>query len=171
MKSRTLKCHFQYLWYVLKHKWFVFIEACKLGIPWLGIIHDWSKFGPSEWFPYVHFFHIKKMNPRDESGYYKPVDTGNQKFDQAFLYHSRRNKHHAFNNCHHWENWVLAIENGGEKIFDIPIKYRKEMLADWRGAGKAQKTKGVLYWYKENKDKIRLHSNTRLWIEREIGFK
>jgi hypothetical protein len=47
----------KYLWSMMRHKWFVFIEACKLGIPWLGLIHDLSKFAPSEFIPYARYFY------------------------------------------------------------------------------------------------------------------
>ena len=49
--------YWKYLKAVLKHKWFVFIECRKLGIPWLGVIHDLSKFLPSEFIPYARYFY------------------------------------------------------------------------------------------------------------------
>ena len=46
----------KYTWYIIRHKWYVFIECCKLGIIWRGIWHDWHKFLPGEFFPYaIHF--------------------------------------------------------------------------------------------------------------------
>ena len=60
--------HLKYLCYVLRHKWYVFIECCKLGIPVRGLVHDLSKFRPSEWFPYANFIHKPKQ--RDDTGYY-----------------------------------------------------------------------------------------------------
>jgi hypothetical protein len=49
--------HLRYLKSQLRHKWFVFVECCKLGIPHLGIIHDLSKFLPSEWRGYACYFY------------------------------------------------------------------------------------------------------------------
>lgn len=152
----------KYLWYVIKHKWFVFIECYKLGIPWLGIIHDWSKFRPSEFIPYTrHFFGGRKSGiekGRDSTGYYKPYDTGDKDFDFAWFLHQKRNKHH-------WQWWVFPLDKEGYKMLGMTQKYRKEMLADWKGAGRAQKTPGVEVWYQKNKDKLQLHPSTRLWIE------
>jgi len=148
--------HLRYASYVLRHKWYVFIEACRLGIPWLGIIHDWSKLRPSEWIPYANFFY--GYNPRDETGYYKPTDTGNAAFDFAWLLHQKRNKHH-------WQWWVLPEDEGGIKVLEMPLKYRKEMLADWRGAGRAQGTPDTSKWYATNHHKMRLAPETRAWIE------
>ena len=52
-----LKAHVQYLWYVIRHKWFVFVECLKIGVPlWGALIHDWQKFTPAEWKPYVLSF-------------------------------------------------------------------------------------------------------------------
>lgn len=159
--------HLKYLSYVLRHKWFVFIECCKLGIPWLGIIHDWSKFRPSEWFPYAeHFYGTNKKGikeGRDKTGYYKPYDTGDQAFDFAWLLHQKRNKHH-------WQWWLLPTDAEGVKIFEMPVKYRKEMVADWRGAGRAQGTPDTIAWYDKNKDKMQLQKETRKWVEVEIGY-
>ncbi len=152
----------QYLSYIFRHKWFVFIECCKFGMIWLGIIHDWSKFLPSEFIPYAkHFYGDKESDikkGRDETGYYKAGDTGDVLFDFAWLLHQKRNKHH-------WQWWILPEDDGGTKLFSMPDKYRKEMLADWRGAGKAQGTPGTKAWYDKNKDKMQLSLRTRYWIE------
>jgi len=73
-----MRAYISYLKYILRHKWFVFWEACKLGIPWLGLIHDWHKFLPDEFFPYARYFYNpdgSKKQVRDKTGYYKPDDT------------------------------------------------------------------------------------------------
>jgi hypothetical protein len=156
--------HLKYLSYVIRHKWFVFLECCKLGIPYLGIIHDISKFKPSEWFPYTEYFYgnnegIKKG--RDETGYYQAGDTIDEKFNYAWLLHQKRNKHH-------WQWWVLPMDDGSTKIFDMPLIYKKEMMADWFGAGRAQGTPNTKAWYKKNRDKMKLHPKTREWVEKVL---
>lgn len=57
-----MKKYLRYLNYLVKHKWFVFLEGCKEGIVWQGITHDISKFLPSEFFPYVEYFYGNKKN-------------------------------------------------------------------------------------------------------------
>jgi len=79
----------KYLWAVLRHKWFVFLECCKLGIPWRGIVHDLSKFLPSEFGPYAYYFY--GPYPRDDE--YKPKYVV-EAFNRAWLNHQHRNKHH-----------------------------------------------------------------------------
>ena len=162
-----MKCYLAYLRYIIRHKWYVFIECCKLSIPWLGLIHDYSKFFPDEFFPYARHFYtsdgsLRKV--RDETGYYKPTDTGDPTFDYAWLLHQKRNKHH-------WQWWVLPEDEGGLKILDIPSKYCLEMIADWRGAGCAQGTPDTLTWYGKHKAKMQLSLEARSLIENELNGK
>tara|TARA_Y100000310_G_scaffold76221_2_gene72641 strand:- start:1445 stop:1930 length:486 start_codon:yes stop_codon:yes gene_type:complete len=156
--------HLKYLSYVLRHKWYVMIECFKMRLYWQGIVHDWHKFLPCEWFPYVNFFHGKKAKPvRDETGYYKPTDTGDYAFDLAWLHHQKLARHH-------WQWWVLPEDDGGVKVLEMPDKYLKEMICDWKGAGKAQGTPNTLTWYRKNKDKMMLGETTRKQVEEVIGF-
>lgn len=158
--------HWQYLKYVLRHKWFVLQAGRDLGVPlWQLLMHDWDKFLPDEWFPYANFFFDSqgnKINRRSKTGYYKPTDTGDAAFDYAWLLHQKRNKHH-------WQWWVLPEDSGGVKLLPMPDVYRREMLADWRGAGRAQGTPDTLAWYIANKEKMQLHPETRAWIEIMLG--
>jgi len=160
-----MKRYLVYLWYVILHKWYVFIQCCRFGIPWLGIVHDWSKFLPSELIPYARYFYNpdgSRKQIRNETGYYKPTDTGDPAFDFAWLLHQKRNKHH-------WQWWILPEDEGGTKVLQMPVKYWLEMLADWVGAGKAQGTPDTVGWYDKNKDKLVLHMITRLSLEHTIG--
>lgn len=159
-----MRRYIYYLWYVIRHKWFVFLQCCEFGIPWLGVIHDWSKFLPSEFGPYARHFHNLDGSSkviRNETGYYKPTDTGDVAFDFAWLLHQKRNRHH-------WQWWVVPEDNGGIRIFPMLRKYRLEMLADWLGAGQAQGVPDIVPWYIKNRDKMIFHSSTREWIENEL---
>ena len=158
--------HWQYGKYLFRHKWFVFVAGCRLGIPWLALLHDNGKFRPDEWGPYAAFFYEPdgtKWTRRDATGYYKPTDTGNAAFDFAWLLHQKRNKHH-------WQWWCLPEDEGGLKVLPMPDRYRREMLADWRGAGLAQGTPDTLNWYTVNRHKMRLHPETQAWIEAQLGY-
>jgi hypothetical protein len=162
----SLGRHWQYAKYLARHKWFVFVAGCRLGIPWLALMHDLSKFRPDEWMPYARFFYEPdgtKRTRRDSTGFYKPTSTGDDAFDFAWLLHQKRNKHH-------WQWWVLPEDNGGVKVLPMPDRYRREMLADWRGAGLAQGTPDTQRWYAVNQHKMNLHPETRAWIERHLGL-
>lgn len=133
-------------------------------------MHDLSKFLPDEFIPYANYFYGKKGSDikkgRDETGYYKPTDTGDRAFDMAWLLHQKRNRHH-------WQWWLLPTDEEGLKIFDIPNMYIKEMICDWVGAGKAQgfcSPKNDKYfetckWYQKNGSKMQLTKITRQQIE------
>ena len=162
--------HFKYLTYVLKHKWFVFAECCKFGIPWRGLVHDLSKLRPSEWIPYVNYFYgdfPETLTVYEKIYHWKMKNKAviESEFDIAWLKHQKRNKHH-------WQYWILREDNGETKVIKMPLKYVKEMLADWIGAGIAITGKReVKTWYLKNKEKMILHKETREWIERllEVG--
>lgn len=157
-----IKPHVKYAFYVFRHKWFVFVECVKLGLIWRGIVHDLDKFLPSMWFPYVNAFYGKhKPSPRDNSGYYDATKVGSDPFMLAWLGHIHRNKHH-------WQYWVLLHDDGGKSVFPMPDKYRKEMLSDWRGAGRAQGSPDTRGWYDKNRDKMILNESTRNWIEANL---
>jgi hypothetical protein len=152
-----MRPHYQYLCYVIRHKWFVFLAACKLGIPILGLVHDWSKFRPSEWSAYVHFFYGDRTKP------YRRNQTGQAAFDLAWLYHQKRNKHH-------WQWWVMPEDDGDTKILPMGDRFRREMVADWRGAGKALGKPDTKAWYVANRDNMQLHPITRKWIDDIFGM-
>lgn len=165
----------KFLKYLLKHKWYVFIECCKHGLFWIGIKHDLSKFYPSEFLPYAEFFYGKYSNiynsTNKKNGYCKPAQTGDPQFDFAWFLHCKRNKHH-------WQWWVIPDCDGRSKVLPIQEPFLTEMLCDWIGAGKAQghfspredPYQNVRNWYKENSNKLQLAEETRKEIEKRIGL-
>lgn len=138
--------HLKYLWYVLRHKWFVFSAGLGTGAPlWRLVVHDWSKFTPAEWSPYVRFFYTD--------------DKDDLAFAGAWLHHQHRNPHH-------WQHWMLREDDGDLLLLEIPEALVREMVADWMGAGRAITGKwGVASWYVQHADMILLHSTTRALVE------
>lgn len=162
-----MRAHIAYLWYVLRHKWFVFVECVKLSVPFLGLVHDWSKLLPSEFVPYARHFYGDFPDQR-ENAWVQMYWTGPTKqsiardFDRAWLHHQHWNKHH-------WQHWILVQDTDPTVIIPMPDKYRREMLADWRGAGRAiTGTDNTAAWYKANGGKMELASSTREWIEEHL---
>jgi hypothetical protein len=160
--------YLKYLWYLLKHKFYVFIECCKLGIPWRGLVHDLSKFYPSEFYVYAHkFYHSDGSGKeiRSSSGYYNATaqEIPRGSFEEAWFLHQKRN-------AHHWQYWSIAQDTAGMVIFEIPEVYLREMVADWRGAARVQNTRGANNWYRVNKNSLQLHPRSRQWIEKELGY-
>ena len=173
--------HLKYLSYVLRHKWYVFVECCKMGIPFAGILHDLSKFLPSEWFPYTENFYGKRIHNCCDyvhlwgnqcsfngsgigDGEQAPQceDFATPAYTLAWLRHQHRNPHH-------WQYWILTQDDGPIIMIEIPLRYRKEMLADWRGAGRAQGfSDNTATWYEAHRRKMILGLKTRAWVESNI---
>jgi hypothetical protein len=159
--------HYKYAKYVVRHKYYVFIYCMKLNVAlWQALIHDWTKFLPVEWFPYVDFFYGRVLRPvgAGKNGYmHLPGEDAD--FDAAW-------NHHQKVNPHHWQYWVLIRDNDEPKLLPLrmPEKYVREMVADWCGAGRAQgHGDDIREWYAMNKDKMFLHDETRALVEALIG--
>lgn len=156
--------HVRYLKSVLRHKWYVFLACLQLRVPlWWAVLHDWDKFLPSMWLPYAQYFYGDKER-RGADGTYKN-DGLDRAFDRAWNGHQKRNKHH-------WQYWVLYRDDGSVEALPMPDRHRREMLADWRGAGRAYipdwHPSDTRLWYKRNCDQMVLHPETRGWIEAQL---
>lgn len=154
--------HLVYLWYVLVHKYWVFVFGRKLGVPvWRLVTHDLSKFSRAEWGPYARWFYSKAPNNRSWYAIWKEGEGLNLPYELEPYTTARTLKrafehawaHHWRNNLHHWEGW------GGNAM---PETYVREMVADWWGAGYAKGQRDVLDWYVANSPRMNLHNNTRI---------
>lgn len=188
-----MRRHWQYLKYVLRHKWFVFRACLQLGVPlWIAIVHDWDKFLPDEWLPYARTFYA----PDGTKQYQESVD-----FARAWMKHQHRNPHHwqywcsvdnqlplSWTNILIWDRGsaqeVVERNSGGTIWYELrdiddarisvdPMHdvYRREMLADWRGAGLALGFPDTAGWYAKNRDNLKLHPDTRQWIEQQLNYR
>jgi len=156
----------KYLRHVLRHKYFVFIEACKLHIPWLGLIHDASKFQLRELVPYAKHFYgcFVYESLADVPIYIKTYHLGLVSFkkDVEAAFNVAWNSHQKHNK-HHWQYWCLMNDTSEPQMQALPMpeRYIREMVADWRGAGRAYGNPNTLEWYNQSKDKQIMHPATR----------
>lgn len=164
-----MKTFLPYLKYVLRHKWFVYQAGRRLGVGrWQLLTHDWSKFLPSEWAPYARLFYGGPHTPLADISVYEKThhweyaerrskESVKAAFNRAWLLHIHRQPHH-------WQHWLLQQDDGDLKVLEMPERYVREMVADWRGAGMAQ---GKRYaselreWYVGRAETMRLHERTR----------
>lgn len=103
---------------VTKHKWIVFKLACKVGIPWRGFWHDFSKFSPTEFGESIKYYvgvHSPITEAKKDKGY-----------SDAWLHHKGRNKHHL-------EYWIDFEAKPVVPV--IPYKYAVEKVCDDLSAG------------------------------------
>lgn len=162
--------HWLYLKYVIRHKWFVFIACRRCGVGlWQALIHDWHKFLPSEWFPYVNYFygeHRKmKDNCPDDFVYFAALGIATAAFEHAWNLHQKRARHH-------WQFWILTNDSDRPKTVNLkmPDRYMREMVADWWGAGRAITGKWEAHlWYDKNKQEILLSPKTREDVEKLLA--
>lgn len=103
---------------ITKHRWMVFKLCCRVGEPWRGLVHDLSKYSPTEFWEGVKYY----------SGKHSPItDCKKDKgYSEAWLHHRGRNKHHT-------DYWVDL--SAPDKAPIIPYKYVAEMLCDKLAAG------------------------------------
>lgn len=129
MKYMYLKNIVGHFMVITKHKWVVFKLCCKVGQPWRGLVHDLSKYSPTEFWEGVKYFNGKHSPITDAK-----KDKG---YSQAWLHHKGRNKHHT-------DYWVDL--SAPDKTPIIPYQYVAEMLCDKLAAGMVYKGKD---WTKE----------------------
>lgn len=149
--------HFQT---ITKHKIYVMRECFRVGLYRQGLLHDLSKYSWTEFRIGCRYYQgTRSPNnaEREEKGY-----------SSAWLHHKGRNKHH-------YEYWQDNFDNGGNPI-EMPMKYKKEMLCDYLGAGRAYHGKSFnfekeLKWWESKKSKpIAMHPNDIAFINKYINL-
>lgn len=137
---------------ITHHKWVVFKLCCKIGEPWRGFMHDWSKYSPTEFIESVKYY----------NGTHSPITEAKKAngYSKAWLHHKGRNRHHA-------EYWVDEAAKDQTPI--IPYKYAAEMICDKLAAGmtymgdKFTKEYELEYWKKEQ-EKIRMNPKMKQYV-------
>lgn len=142
--------YLRYLGNLLLHKWFVFLECCKAGIPIRGLLHDLSKFLPSEFGPYARHFGRSEVQRAETTA--EEEARIQAEFKLAWNAHQNRNKHH-------WENWVLIGEDEDE-LLEMNTWAFVELVCDWRGYGR-QHGKSAEEYYALVRNDLKLAPLTR----------
>lgn len=166
--------HLKYMRYVLLHKWFVLVECAKyrdLALLWRGLVHDLSKFHRDEWVAYADYFYGDYPAQADiPSGplaglgiFPKSKEDVKEAFDYAWNRHQKRNDHH-------WQYWLLHRDDGTVEALPMPMDCILEMIADWKGAGRALGKPDAAAWYQANKSKIIFEKVTRYRVEGLLGL-
>lgn len=120
IKFKNIKGHFLT---VTRHRHMVFKHALKAGIPIRGILHDLSKYSPSEFISGIKYYSNGKKSPNEA----ERIIYG---YSSAWLHHKGRNKHH-------FEYWNDYNPKYGKVMpVDMPKKYFKELLCDRIAASK-----------------------------------
>lgn len=138
---------------ILTHKFWVCYYCFRCGLYWQGIIHDLSKFSPTEFFESIRYYK-DGVSPiviaKKENG-----------ISYGWLHHKGRNPHH-------YEYWTDNYDGG--IIFQfIPKKYAYEMICDYLGAARTYGDFSYIKEYEwwENKkasSNISMHWKIKLFI-------
>lgn len=137
------------------HKWYVFKNCCKAGIPLRGLLHDLSKYSPTEFLESIKYY----------QGDSSPIDACKKAngYSKAWL-------HHKGHNSHHYEYWQDNFDKGGEAL-QMPFKDSLEMVCDYLAAGKAYMKKEFTYeaeyewWKRKISNPIAMHPQTKEFID------
>ena len=158
---------FKHLKVVLKHKHNVLRYASKLGIFWTGLVHDLTKFSPTEFNRSVKYFDGRRSPTIIER-------KSHDNFSYICVAHTGRNKHH-------WQYWVDYTRDD-IVVNVIPYKHALEYVADVLSASKVYNPKDFTLmvahdYFKEHSKTYLMHPATKefiLWTIKEAydnGFK
>ena len=141
---------------ITKHKILVMKNCFRVGLYWQGLLHDMSKYMPSEFFVGCQYYQGNRSPnnaEREAKGY-----------SSAWLHHKGRNKHH-------YEYWIDYNTNEpGLAGMKMPKKYVIEMFMDRVAASKIYlKEKytndAPLKYYKSGIEHQVIHDDTRRLLE------
>ena len=149
---------------ITHHKILVLVGCFKIGLYKQGLLHDLSKYTPTEFLVGCKYYQ-GYMSPNNA----ERMDKG---YSSAWLHHKGRNKHHL----EYWIDYSIAKEddNNGAKNgmtgMKMPIKYVCEMFIDRISASKNyQKEKytdrSSLEYYEKSKDHYIINEDTAALLE------
>ena len=106
------------------HKMLVMKSCFRVGLYRQGLLHDMSKYSPTEFIPGVLYYQ-GTASPNNQERLKNGVS-------KAWLHHKGRNKHHF----EYWIDYSLDCKQRGLVGMKIPKKYMAEMFVDRVSAGK-----------------------------------
>ena len=105
---------------ITRHRHEVIKNCFRAGIPWRGLMHDLSKYSPSEFWVGAKYYQGNRSpneGERDAYGY-----------SLAWMHHKGRNRHHF----EYWLDYPLHLEKEQFPLqpVQMPRRYVAEMLMD-----------------------------------------
>ena len=142
---------------ITKHRNAVMRHCFKAGIPIRGLLHDLSKYSPTEFLPGVKYFQGTRSPNEQERELFG--------YSKAWMHHKGRNRHH-------FEYWNDV--NPKSKRYEpvkMPIKYLKEMFCDRVAASKIYQGKNYtdshpLDYFKRGRAADYMHKDTANMLEK-----
>lgn len=140
---------------VTSHRYYVFKYCRMAGIPVQGLIHDLSKFSPTEFIESARYY----------VGTDSPINLCKKENGISYAW-----MHHKGRNPHHYEYWQDNFDEGGDPV-EMPYRYAVELICDYLGAGEAYQGKDFtyrseFYWWMDRltKKNIAMHEKTIAFV-------
>ena len=153
---------FLHLIRIFRHKYWVMYYCFYAGLYWQGIVHDLSKFSPTEFWESVRYYNDRVS----------PVEVRKKKwgYSDSWFHHRGRNKHH-------YEMWTDNYDRGITTV-RMPYEYALEMVCDFLGAGRAYygkeftPRKELEYWENKKKDNpdMKIHPDTKSFVDKMLNI-
>lgn len=134
----------------------VMLHCVKAGIPLRGLLHDLSKYTPSEFIPGVKYYQGTRSPNEGEREAYG--------FSYAWMHHKGRNRHH-------FEYWTdYDPKTRLMSPVKMPLKYVKEMFCDRVAASKIYNGENytdsdALAYFMKAKGRRVIHPDTSALLE------
>lgn len=147
--------HFKTITY---HRYLVMKGCFKVGLYKQGLLHDISKYSPSEFLVGARYYQGNRSPNNAER-----EDIG---YSSAWLHHIGRNKHHY----EYWIDYSTRGIPGGVAPVPMPDKYIIEMFMDRIAAckvynGAKYTSRDPLTYYESGKDIALIHADTKKKLE------
>ncbi len=138
---------------ITRHRHMVMRYCFKSGLYKQGLLHDLSKYSPSEFFPSVKYYANGKFSPNANERNAKGYST-------AWLHHKGRNKHH----CEYWLDFNKEL--GKYAPVPMPKRYVAESICDRIAASKNYNRKNykpqmALDYFLNEQQKLIIHEDSR----------
>ena len=143
---------------ITHHKNMVRAGCFKVGLYRQGIMHDWSKYTPTE-FLVGSKYYPGNMSPNN-------AERADKGYSTAWLHHKGRNKHHL----EYWIDYSASDKgHGGMTGMKMPLKYVVEMFIDRISASKNYQKenytdRSALTYYEKGKGHYMMHKDTEAML-------
>ena len=143
---------------ITHHKNMVRAGCFKVGLYRQGIMHDWSKYTPTEFLVGCKYYQ-GNMSPNN-------AERADKGYSTAWLHHKGRNKHHL----EYWIDYSASDKgHGGMTGMKMPLKYVVEMFIDRISASKNYQkenytARSALTYYEKGKGHYMMHKDTEAML-------
>lgn len=154
MELKNFKGHFDT---ITRHRHMVIYHCAKAGILTQGLLHDLSKYSPTEFLRGVKYYQGTRSPNEQER-----IETG---YSAAWLHHKGRNRHHF----EYWTDYNPATRR--MEPVKMPLRYVIEMFCDRVAASKIYNgdkytDSDALAYFMRSKGTRFIHPETSAFLER-----